>query len=43
MKDIIQQPKAAFLVLVVVIVIGIMVAVCWHAVEEIHYLNAMIY
>ena len=39
MKDIIQQPKAAFLVLVVVIVIGIMVAVCWHAVEEIHYLK----
>jgi len=40
MKDLIKQPKAAFLMLAIVIAIGIIVAVCWHSVEEIHYLKS---
>jgi hypothetical protein len=40
MKDIIKQPKTAFLLMAVVIAVGIIVAVCWHAVEEIHYLKS---
>ena len=40
MKDIIKQPKTAFLLLAVVIAIGVIVAVCWHSLEEIHYLKS---
>jgi len=40
MRDIIKQPRAAFLLLTVVIATGIIVAVCWHSVEEIHYLKS---
>jgi len=40
MKDIIQQTKTALLLLAVVTAIGIIVAVCWHSVEEIHYLKS---
>jgi hypothetical protein len=40
MKDIIKQSRAAYLSLVVVIAVGIIVAVCWHSVEEIHYLKS---
>jgi len=40
MRDIIKQPRAAFLLLTVVIATGIIVAVCWHSVEDIHYLKS---
>ena len=40
MKDIIKHPKTAFLLLTVFIVIGIIGAVCWHSIEEIHYLKS---
>ena len=40
MKDIIKRPKTAFLLLAVVIATGVIVAVCWHSVEEIHYLKS---
>jgi hypothetical protein len=40
MKDIIKQVKAALLLLAVVVAIGIIAAVCWHSVEEIHYLKS---
>ena len=40
MKDIFKPPKTAFLLMAVVFAIGIIVAVCWHSVEEIHYLKS---
>lgn len=40
MKDIIKQPKAAFLLAAIVIAIAAIVAVCWHSLEEIHYLKS---
>lgn len=40
MKDILKQPRAAFLLLAVIGAMGIIVAVCWHSVEEIHYLKS---
>ena len=40
MKDIIKHPKTVVLVLTVFIAIAIIGAVCWHSVEEIHYLKS---
>ncbi len=40
MKDIIKQPKTAFLLLALVIATGVIVAACWHSLEEIHYLKS---
>lgn len=40
MKDIIKHPETVFLLLTVFIAIAIIGAVCWHSVEEIHYLKS---
>ncbi len=40
MKNMIKHSRAAFFLLTTIICMGVIFAVCWHSLDEIHYLKS---